>query len=406
MKRLLLIGHDANRAGAQLVLLDLLRRLHATGLYQLHLLLGGGGSLMTDYESVATVTVWPASSSQLVGGRTDKVLSRLGLGAAFAHRQKVQQHKSLTQRLAIEQVDLVLVNTVCSSRWFHKIGLPDGIPVVTFVHELAMAVALYSQPDELRYLLERTNRLLAVSKATADYYVAQHDIDPAIVRLFTLIDIPELDRRIAEARALPNPYPALGLPPDAIVIGGCGNAEWRKGCDLFVTLARLTQNQLNQARQNGSSIQPVYFVWIGMPPGNYANQLQQDIDKAGLTDSVRLLPPTPDVLHYSTRFDAFALTSREDPYPLVVFEAGLSAVPVVCFEGAGGAPELVETDGGAVVPYLSLADMSETVAAWVIDPMLRQRLGSTLNQKIRERHNPTDAMSILTAVFAQLLPAQ
>jgi glycosyltransferase involved in cell wall biosynthesis len=59
-------------------------------------------------------------------------------------------------------------------------------------------------------------------------------------------------------------------------------------------------------------------------------------------------------LDYLSVFDIFALTSREDPYPLVVLEAALLQKPMVCFEKAGGAQDLIETDAGLIVPYLSL----------------------------------------------------
>jgi glycosyltransferase involved in cell wall biosynthesis len=418
LKTLLCLGHDANRAGAQLVLLDLLRRLRHTGRYRLHLLLGAGGPLLPDYEAVATVTLWPDPAGHLAGPLADKILFRLGFWPVLIARRQTRQRQKLADQLRLDEVDLVLVNTVSSAKLFRQLmdvspALPGSEaqknrPVVTFVHELAMAVAQYSQPDDLRFLLDHTTQLLAVSPATANYYVDRHGTAPAQVQLFTLIDIPGYDRRIAHARTLTNPYAELSLPPGAVIVGGCGNAEWRKGCDLFITLARLTVSRLidNQQVNPAMLLPSVCFVWVGMPPGAYADQLRADIEKAGLTDVVRLLPPTPDVLRYSTRFDLFALTSREDPYPLVVFEAGLSGVPVVCFAGAGGAPDLVETTGGRVVPYLALDDMSRQVADWVCAPAERARLGAGLNQTIRQRHNPADAMATLEAVFDQLPPAR
>jgi glycosyltransferase involved in cell wall biosynthesis len=66
-------------------------------------------------------------------------------------------------------------------------------------------------------------------------------------------------------------------------------------------------------------------------------------------------------LDYLSVFDIFALTSREDPYPLVVLEAALLQKPMVCFEKAGGAQDLIETDAGLIVPYLSLEAMSKAI---------------------------------------------
>ena len=205
-----------------------------------------------------------------------------------------------------------------------------------------------------------------------------------------------------QAVAQPTIYPSLGLPADALIVGGCGNAEWRKGNDLFITLARQVIGRAEANRTADTPNRPVHFVWVGVPAGALRDDLVLDIRKAGLADQVHLISPTPDVLRYMSRFDVFLLCSREDPYPLVVFEAGLCGVPVVCFDGAGGAPELVETDGGFVVPYLDLDAMSNRVLTLLHDPDLRHKMGQRLGQKILERHPAQQSVETLVTLFHKL----
>ncbi len=143
---------------------------------------------------------------------------------------------------------------------------------------------------------------------------------------------------------------------------------------------------------------------MGVPPGSLLDDLRLDCQKAGIADRVHLIPPTPDVLRYMSGFDVFVLCSREDPYPLVVFESGLSQVPVVCFADAGGSPELVETDGGFVVPYLDLDAMSSRILELLQQPALRQKMGSRLSQKILERHPAQQSIETLVTLFNQLTP--
>jgi glycosyltransferase involved in cell wall biosynthesis len=393
---ILLIGHDANRAGAQLVLLNLMRLLKAQGI-QMHLLLGEGGPLLTDYKAICSVTLWPLSKRHVVGPISDKVLGKLGLWERFNNRQKIRHQLAVQAQLQVDQADLILVNTVTSSRWFSQLHIPDQIPVVTFVHELAMSVRIYTRPDELAHLLHRTNRLLAVSKATARYYEQEHGFDPSRITLFTLIDTPMMERNVQLARQQASIYSPLGLPDDVLIVGGCGNAEWRKGNDLFIAIARQVIDR--QPDKN------IHFVWVGVPQGTLHDDLIVDIEKAGLADKVHLIPPTPDVLRYISRFDVFVLCSREDPYPLVVFEAGLCEVPVVCFDKAGGAPELIETDGGFVVPYLDLNAMSSRILDLLTQPTLRQTMGTRLGQKILERHPAKQSIETLVTLFNQLTNA-
>lgn len=391
---LLLIGHDANRAGAQLVLLNVMRLLKAEG-FQMRLLLGEGGPLLEDYQAICPVIIWPTPPTYAVGILADKVLWKLGQWQSFYDRKTKAHQQAIRTQLALDTVDLVLVNTVTSSRWFAQLAIPAQTPVVTFVHELDMSVRIYTRPDELALLLKRTNHLLAVSKATARYYEQEHGFDAARISLYTLIDTPTLAKNVQIAQQQSTPYASLGLPADALIVGGCGNAEWRKGNDLFVSIARQVIGQY-------TGEQPIHFVWVGMPKGTLHDDIWLDIRKAGLADRVHLIPPTPEVLRYTSRFDVFVLCSREDPYPLVVFEAGLSSVPVVCFDGAGGSPELVEADGGFVVPYLDLDAMSDRIVELLQNPDLRRQMGQRLGQKILERHPAKQSVDTLIHLFKQL----
>lgn len=392
---LLLLSNDANRAGAQLVLLHLMRLLKEEGV-QMRLLLGEGGSLLDEYRALCPVTIWSTPNPYITNAVGDKVLRKLGLWHQLNERKSAQQQRAVQQQLDLDSVDLVLVNTVTSSRWFRELAIPAHIPVVTFVHELAMSVRIYTRPDDLAYLLKHTTHLLAVSDTTARYYEQQWGFDPTRITRFTLVDTPAMERAVGLAGQQPNIYAELGLPDDALIAGGCGNAEWRKGNDLFVAVARQVIGR--------SSKESIHFVWVGVPAGTLRDDLELDIQKAGLAGRVHLIPPTPDVLRYMSRFDVFVLCSREDPYPLVVFEAGLSGVPVVCFADAGGSPELVETDGGVVVPYLDLDAMSSQILDLLQQPGKRQAMGQRLGEKIRERHAARQSVDTLLSLFAQLTP--
>ncbi|MBO0952418.1 glycosyltransferase family 4 protein [Fibrella forsythiae] len=394
---ILLIGHDANRAGAQLVLLQLMQQLKENG-FTLHLLLGDGGPLLADYQQLSTVTLWPHSEKYVVGQTADKILGKLGLWQQLADKQQLRQRNALHSALQLDALDLVLVNTVTSGQMFRQLPIRSNVPVLAFVHELAMSVQQYTNPDDLRYLLQRATRILAVSRATAQYYETAWQVSPSRITLFTHIDLPAIQQALDTANHQAGSLPGLDdLPANALIVGGCGNAEWRKGTDLFVSLARLFTNLTKGAGQPA-----VYFVWVGLPPGQLHNDLALDAAKAGLGDRIRFVAPTPAVLRYMARFDLFLLCSREDPYPLVMLEAGLSGVPVVCFNGAGGAAELVETDGGIAVPYLDLLSMAQAVQRLVVDADLRRQLGKALRQKIQQRHNLAQSTSQFLALVSSI----
>jgi len=90
---------------------------------------------------------------------------------------------------------------------------------------------------------------------------------------------------------------------------------------------------------------------------------------------------------YFAAADVFALTSREDPYPLVCLEAAALAKPIICFADAGGMPEFVEEDCGFVVPYLDVEAMADRVIALLDSAECRLTMGANARRKVAERHD-------------------
>ena len=100
---------------------------------------------------------------------------------------------------------------------------------------------------------------------------------------------------------------------------------------------------------------PFRFVWVGWEgDAEDRRQLKHDMNQAGVADSFLWTGEVANPLDYFACFDAFALVSREDPFPLVCLEAALLEKPILCFAGAGGTPELVEEDSGFVMSLSGL----------------------------------------------------
>jgi glycosyltransferase involved in cell wall biosynthesis len=157
----------------------------------------------------------------------------------------------------------------------------------------------------------------------------------------------------------------------------CGHPEWRKGTDLFVQLAVHVRRLVGPAK--------CHLLWLGGPPNSHLEALY-DIAQLGLQNTCHFVPTVPNPESYYSAMDLFALTSREDPFSVAMLEAALSGLPIVCFAGAGGAPELVERDAGIVVPYLDVSAMAEACVELFVDDKRRQRLGETAHAKVQERY--------------------
>src|ERR1043166_9000067 len=84
--------------------------------------------------------------------------------------------------------------------------------------------------------------------------------------------------------------------------------DWRKGVDLFPILVKHLFSQPCSRR--------VHVVWIGGDwEGIYTLQMRHDLSRLGLEDRVHITGFKANPLEYMATLDAFALTSREDPFP-------------------------------------------------------------------------------------------
>ncbi|WP_221390639.1 glycosyltransferase family 4 protein [Dyadobacter sp. NIV53] len=397
-KKILFVSHDANRAGSQLLLLQLLRLLKERSI-PMHLLLCNGGELEDDFAEVITITRLNPQYSEMTPLLTGKILRKVNLHKLYEEHSAQKENDRIIAELEGQNIGLIFVNSIANAGvYYETLRFLHHLPLVLFVHELAMSVKIYTHEKHLNFLLKKTDHLIAVSKAVANYYVKKYDFPIHHVSTFTLIDHQHIDEKLknVQVQILEKAY---RIPENAIVIGGCGNAEWRKGNDLFNWIARNVIQRTTPL--------PVYFVWIGAGPQHEIYDLiESDIRMMGLSDRIILIPPTPQALDYINRFDILLLSSREDPYPLVVLEAALQEIPVVCFENAGGAPELIESDAGFVVPYMDINAASDAIIQLVLDPELRDRLGVKGRKKVLERHNTDKSVSNIEAIIQKYLPLQ
>lgn len=353
--------------------------------------------MLPDYERVTTVyrifSSAPVRSGRLRADRlTGRVLARLGIVQPVSGQRTIPAE--VLQQIRDAHYDGILANTIANGRLLLLLE-PLGLPFALYVHELETSIRIYTRPDDLAYELTRTSHVFCGSEAVRQNLIAHHGLTSgntsvlnSLMHTQTLLTkLAAVDRRAVRHR--------LGIPADAVVVGGCGNAEWRKGVDLFLLVAR----------QVLITHPDTYFVWVGVhESGEEGQRLRYDLDRMGIASRVRLLPPGGDYVDYVACFDLFTLTSREDPYPLVILEAGLNRNPVLCFGQSGGSPDYVGTDTGCLIPYLDLSAMAGAIGRLADDGAERSRLGTIFYERAM-RHDVAvlvpQLLAQLDSVFAQ-----
>jgi glycosyltransferase involved in cell wall biosynthesis len=380
---ILFLSHDASRTGAPILLLAFLKWLRVNADYEFEVLLNEGGELEPEFASLARTST--------AGIGAERYLHRLSgtLPTAALRMIRRERLRAITHRRT--GFDLLYSNTLQNGALLRALWRPP-VKVISHVHELTWWLSYQTEPEGLRYTKTVTDQYVACSRATLDNLVETERVPRDQVTLcHAFIDVDET--AVARARAARQATrQRLGIPSDALVVGGMGTMDWRKGTDLFVQLA----GQVARRVPAGD----VYFVWVGgSTEGPVAGGLRSDASELGLGGRVKLIGPSDRPTELLAAMDVFALTSREDPFPLVMLEAAAAGLPVVCFAGGGGAPEFVVPGAGYVVGYLDVVDMADVVARLLQRADERERLGKVAAARVRERHTIDQAGPRLAEVI-------
>jgi glycosyltransferase involved in cell wall biosynthesis len=247
---------------------------------------------------------------------------------------------------------------------------------VTHVHELEIGLRHYLPAEDYELMREVTDRYVVGPEVARRNLVERHGLPADRIEA-----VPYFPPRHRDApTGGPTPREVLGVDEDTLLVGACGSLDWRKGPDLFAQLAwELRRREVAP---------PVHLVWVGAPNPSAAHWSEEvDVGLLGVGDVLSFVGRRSDPLAWMRAFAVFAMTSRDDTFPLVCLEAGSVGVPVVTFE-SGGIPDLVrDADGGFAVPFVDVAAMADRVEQLLADAGLRARLGANLRAHVADVHD-------------------
>lgn len=367
--KILFTGHEASRTGAPLVLLSLMQAMQRLTGAELYLILERGGALLEDFAQIAHVLVNHNGMLHMSSGH---VLARM-LGT-----------------IASPAPTLSICNSADGWRLIKALR-EAGLPyIVSIMHERG----IHFPHDVWRTIHQCSNRVIFPSEAVklSGTAVLPDFHDAAVVPQGLLNSgFGQRDRSTARIEVRNK----LGLAPDTAIVLGCGTRDLRKGIDLFVQLAAVVRKR---ATRN------VHFLWLGAEQyGAYFERfIELDISELHLSSTVSLLGEVTDPEPYFLAADAFTLTSRDDPFPCVIHEAMACALPIVVFDGAGGAKEAIEGDCGIVVPYLDMPAMTDALVAFVDHPERFTDMGQRAKTRVRSTYRFNDYAEKVTRICDEI----
>ena len=374
--KILLVGHEASRTGAPIILLQLLRWLQERGNFQCDVLLVRGGALLSEYQKLARTTVVEEGWLRK-GAIVGRILRKFRLGGLCEALRRFRTRRLLGER----RRDIVYCNTLdCADALDHL--APLEVPMICHVHELEFVVRSFVGLERARRMVEQATRFIACASCVATYLREQQGISAGrITTVHEFVPISGEEYGMKERHSADSALSVLGITSDTVVVASCGSLIWRKGADLFLHLALQVHAALPE--------RDVRFIWIGgySTPDAAPPEFEHDLRAAKLEGRVIVLGEQANPAPFLARSDVFVLCSREDPFPLVCLESANLAKPIVCFRDAGGMPEFVEDDCGFSVPYLDIPAMAAAVTRLVTDMPLRLKLGGQARAKVAARHS-------------------
>lgn len=357
----LIISHDAHLAGAQTLVLSLLAEWRRRMPFPVKVICVEDGPLRAEFEQLFPTLV-------------------------LSDFKKRSSRSSALRKFTREPLRAIYSSTVVNGTLLEELR-PLGIPVITHSHELQQSIQRWAPGKIMTATLYNSDYFLGGCHAVANNLVARHQVPRSRLEVIHDFIDPWNVAQIPDVLVMESLRLELGITATDIVVFGCGTTDWRKAPDIFLEVALRACTQMPMLK----------FFWIGGEPALFAER----ISASNLTGRIQFLGNK----HLSRRYyyigHLFALTSREDPCPLVALQAADACLPVICFENAGDIPMVLGDSCGVVVPYEDVAAFTEAITVLAGDTEKCAHLGQAGHHRVTTHHSSTTAAIAIENVIAR-----
>lgn len=334
-KNILFITHDASRTGAPILLLNFINWMknnHPE--YNIYTLISSSGELIPEFQKISKEAFFPYKYFNFKLNELNTLVQK-------------RNTRKVLKKINSMKWDFIFSNTIVNGKVLENINTLN-IPVFSYIHELEYTIDFYDQTNQVEGTIKKTDFFICGSQTVQRCLIQKfgkvNAQNSSVVNSFA-----DIQNNIIDFSIKKNLKQQLNIPEDSFVVGMVGAFSWRKGEDIFTEVAFLN-NEEN-----------IHFVWIGINNEARLNQIKTDIDRVNKTVNLHLMPPSADYLRYYHMFDCFFLSSREDPYPLVMLEATSFGLPVIYFNNSGGAHEFLKDNYSFEIEFYDLQQVLQTI---------------------------------------------
>jgi len=330
MKRILIFTPRGENNGAEMQLLHLLRKVDASR-FEWCIVQFGAGRIFREAGYDVHVMQELANSSLFY--RMRNFLSRNFFQSTMLERKIRKIHETFKPDFWYINSLNVHDVSVWARQW--------AVRYVVHCHELPYYYGYRHSSASMYNQLHHAALVIGCSERVTQNMRIMGALNAATV--YECIDFDKVksnssDRRLTRKK--------LGIPEDAFVWGMAGGGYYRKGVDLIpAALKEFTERM-------------IYFIWIGnLIDSGYSHYVKSLFNAEGISNFIITGNQTKDYYKYMDALDGFLLTSREDPFPLVMIEAAALGKPIVSF-ASGGVQEFMQSGMGFVIDTFNPSDLS------------------------------------------------
>jgi glycosyltransferase involved in cell wall biosynthesis len=247
----------------------------------------------------------------------------------------------------LKGTDVIISNTITNGNILKELSFL-GAEIICYVHELENLMRVWRVQSEITNSFRYSRLYMVPSMVVKENLITNHGVPESNITLFkTYLSVNANQDAIQKQVARRKFCERYHLDPNNLLVVGMGVAQERKGTDLFVEIAHLCKSQ------------NIHFTWIGDFESKATKDVvDEKIKEYDLGDKIVFTGPLPRSYTNLLPFDLFFLSSREDPYPLVVLEAASLGIPCACFAGSGGIVDFVSGNGWIINDF-SVKEMAE-----------------------------------------------
>ena len=359
--KVLLVQGSAERAGAERMLLYLVKQLIASGsVTPVVLFLSEGPFIEEMRQTGAEIHVRP-----------------IGFRIRQPHRWG-DVTDAISAVVAEVKPDLVHANGEKTSIFAARAARSRGIPSIAWLHDAPGAGGIAGSATQWMMAHSHPTSVVTCSRWMSEAFNRKYGFGSiAITNGLDLTTLPSTRKSIADL--VPE---ASTWPVDAVVVSHLARLQRWKGTHVFIAAAAAVARLHPEAR----------FLVVGDAlygrEVEYAAELRAMATEAGFGGRLVFTGFRPDALDLMMASDVIAHCSIEpDPFPTVILEAMVMGKAVVATR-TGGADEAIEDeDTGLLVAPADEQSMTDAIASLIASPDLRASLGARARSTATERYD-------------------